>query len=308
MPESRRFRNSWQLFRSSIRVLVRHPRLLLFPVVTFACTVIIALFFFAPAVLIPTGHPWNTGAHWLAVAGHWGYLTHPRPHAQQWHPNAAAYAYLAIIYLVSMACATFFNVAFYHQILHALAGGRVALRDGLEFACHRIRPILAWSLFAGLVGLLIKAFEERLGWVGRWVMRLVGVVWSVASVFAIPVMIREPDANPLHLLRNSAATLKKTWGEALIGYVGVTFGSWLLLLGSLLFVLPLCGLAVWMQRPVLLIPIGAAWLFGMVVISYLINVANDIFRCALYVYASEGVVPEPYTAELMDAAWKVRKP
>jgi predicted alternative tryptophan synthase beta-subunit len=38
-----------------------------------------------------------------------------------------------------------------------------------------------------------------------------------------------------------------------------------------------------------------------------VSIADDIFRCALYVYASEGVVPAPYTAELMDAAWKVRK-
>jgi hypothetical protein len=36
-------------------------------------------------------------------------------------------------------------------------------------------------------------------------------------------------------------------------------------------------------------------------------VAGHIYRGALYVYATEGVVPAPYTAELMDAAWKVKK-
>lgn len=307
MPSTRRFQNSWLLFRSSLHVMRQSPRLLLFPLFTAVCTVVIALFFFAPVLLVPTGHPWNTGPHWLAVAGHWGHFTHTGPHSQQWHPDAATYAYLALIYLASMICATFFNVAFYHQILRALAGGGVSLREGLEFACGRIRPILAWSLFAGLVGLLIKILEDRFGWFGRLAMRLVGLAWSVASVFAIPVMIREPNSNPLVLLRNSAGALKKTWGEALIGFVGIALGSWLLLAGVLLFVAMAALTVVWLHLPLLLIPLGAGWLLVVVSFSYLVNVANDIFRCALYVYASEGVVPEPYTADLMDAAWKVRK-
>lgn len=307
MPKPRRLWNSWQLFRSSIHVLVHNPKLLLFPVVTFVCTVVIALFFFAPVLLVPTGHPWNTGAHWLAVAGHWGHLTRTGSHSQQWHPNAAAYGYLAVIYLVSMVCATFFNVAFYHQILRALAGGRVALGEGLEFACRRIRPILMWSLFAGLVGLVIKSLENRLGWVGQLVMRLVGLAWSVASVFAIPVMIREPNANPLALLRNSTSTLKKTWGEALIGFVGIALGSWLLLAGIFLFVALAALTIVLLHLPALLLPLGIGWFLVVVTFGYLINVANDVFRCALYVYASEGVVPEPFTADLMDSAWKVKR-
>lgn len=39
----------------------------------------------------------------------------------------------------------------------------------------------------------------------------------------------------------------------------------------------------------------------------MISVCSHGFRCALYVYASEGVVPAPYTVEMMDTAWKVRK-
>ncbi len=307
MPKTHRLRNSWLLFRSSLQVMTRSPRLLLFPLVTGVCTVVIALFFFAPVLLVPTGHPWNTGAHWLAVAGNWGHFTYTGAHSQQWHPNGAAYVYLSVVYLVSMVCATFFNVAFYHQILKALSGGEVFLREGLRFACSRLRPILMWSLFAGLVGLVIKALEDRFGWLGKLVMRLVGLAWSVASVFAIPVMIRTPEDNPLALLRNSAATLKKTWGEALIGFVGIAFGSWLLLMGFLLFMLIMAAAVIWLHKPMLLLPLGGAWLLAVLIFSYLVNVANDIFRCALYVYASEGVVPEPYTAELMDAAWKVKR-
>jgi hypothetical protein len=287
--------------------MVRHPKLLLFPAVTFFCTGAIVLFFFAPMVLLPTGHPWGEAAHWRAVAARWGDFNSVDAHTQRWHPTTVTCLYLVVIYLAAMVGATFCNVAFYHQILQALAGARVSLRAGLVFAAHRIRPILMWSLFAGLVGLLIRALEERFGWIGRLVMRFIGVVWSVASVFVIPVMIREGSANPVTLLQNSAATLKKTWGEALIGYVGIGLGASVVLLGSFVFLLGVGLLSVWMHLPALTVAAGLVWLLSVMVFGYAVSVAGDIYRCALYVYASEGVVPEPYTAELMDAAWKVKK-
>ncbi len=307
MPSSHKFRRSWRVFRNSLQVMAQNPKLLLFPLVTFGCTVAIALFFCAPVVLLPTGHPWGTGGHWLAVATRWGNLVPGDGHTQHWHPKLVTDLYLVVIYLVSMISATFFNVAFYNEIIKALAGGRVSLRAGLGFARRRLRSILLWSLFAGAVGLLIRALEERFGWIGRLVLSFVGVAWSVASVFVIPVMIREGNANPLTLLKNSATTLKKTWGEALIGYVGVGLASGLLLLGSFILLLGVGVLAFWAHRPMLLVPLGLAWLLGAMAFSYAVSVANDIYRCALYVYASEGVVPEPYTAELMDAAWKVKR-
>jgi Family of unknown function (DUF6159) len=307
MPSFPKFRRSWQVFRNSLQVMAGHPKLLLFPLVTFGCTVVIALFFFAPVVLLPTGHPLGTGAHWLAVATRWGDLVPAEGHTQHWHPKLVTYLYLVAIYLVSMISATFFNVAFYHEIMRALAGERVSLRAGLGFARGRLRSLLLWSLFAGAVGLLIRTLEERFGWLGRLVMRLVGTAWSVASVFVIPVMIRDASANPLALLKNSAATLKKTWGEALIGYVGMGLGSGLLLLGSLLFCLGAGVLAYWAHRPMLLVPLGLVWAVGAMAFSYAVGVANDIFCCALYIYASEGVVPGAYTVELMDAAWKVKR-
>ncbi len=307
MLSSHKFRRSWQVFRNSLQVMARNPKLLLFPLVTFGCTVAIALFFFAPAVLLPTGHPWGTSSHWLAVATRWGNLVPGDGHTQHWHPKLVLYLYLLAIYLVAMISATFFNVAFYNEIIKALAGERVSIRAGLGFARRRLRSILLWSLFAGAVGLLIRALEERFGWIGRLVMRFVGMAWSVASVFVIPVMIRDGNANPLTLLKNSTTTLKKTWGEALIGYVGVGLASGLLLLGSFLLLLGVGVLAFWAHRPMLLVPLGLAWLLGVIAFSYAAGVANDIYRCALYVYASEGVVPEAYSVELMDAAWKVKK-
>jgi hypothetical protein len=304
-PVPSKLSRSWLLFTTSLQVVRQNKKLLLFPLVTSVCSVAMMLFFLAPALLYPSGHALPELAHWETLGDQLG--LHFAGGRSTLHPNAFFYGYLAVIYLASMFLATFFNAAFYNEILKALAGDPVSVRAGLSFAWFRVRSILMWSLFAGAVGLIIKALEERFGWVGRWVMRFVGVIWSVASVFAIPVLIREGGTNPLTMLRNSASVLRKTWGESLIGYVGVTLGSWILLAASLAFLAGMIVAAAVLKSPLLILSAFLVWLTAMVFLGYLTAVAGHVYRCALYVYASEGVVPAPYTPELMDAAWKVKK-
>lgn len=300
-----KFARSWSLFTSSVQVIRQHKKLLLFPIVTAACSVAIALFFFAPALLYPSGHALTTSGHWLSVASGIGLdLDGQKP---QLHPTTLFYAYTVVVYLVSMFMATFANVAFYHQILEALSGQPVSIRAGVRFAASRWQSILVWSLFAGLVGLIIKSLEERFGLIGQWVMKFVGVVWSVASIFAIPVIIREGTTNPVAMLRNSASTLRKTWGESLIGYAGITVGSWIVALGSMALLAAAIVTAVLLHMPILILPAVLLWLAAMCAYGYIIAVANHIYRCALYVYASEGVVPTAYSADMMNMAWKVKK-
>ncbi len=304
-PTPSKFTQSWLLFTTSLQVVRQNKKLLLFPIVTSACSVVIMLFFFAPALLYPSGHTLQETAHWETLGHQLGFDFAGGRSAV--HPNGIFYGYLAMVYVVSMFLATFFNAAFYNEILKALAGQPVSVRSGLASAWFRVRSILMWSLLAGTVGLIIKSLEERFGWIGQWAMRLVGVVWSVASTFAIPVLIREGGTNPLIMLRRSAAVLRKTWGESLIGYVGISIGSWIILLGSIVFLAGAIALSVILHSPVLIFLTILVWLGAMFSLGYLVAVAGHVYRCALYVYAAEGVVPAPYTPALMDAAWKIKK-
>ena len=133
------------------------------------------------------------------------------------------------------------------------------------------------------------------------------MAWSVAAVFVIPLIIREEKAGPVELLRLSAATLKKTWGESLLGYLGFSFVSGMVVLASIAYFLAVTCFAAFLQRPLLLIPGISLGVLVLVAYFFTASVADNIYRCALYIYASEGVVPEPFTVELLDAAWKVKK-
>lgn len=63
-----RFKNSWNLFVNSVDVLMRYPKLLLFPLVTACCVIAIALFFLGTFLFQPTGHSYSDKAHWKSVA------------------------------------------------------------------------------------------------------------------------------------------------------------------------------------------------------------------------------------------------
>ena len=137
-----KFARSWALFTSTLQVLRQHPKLLLFPMVTAICSVVIALFFFAPALLYPSGHALTSAAHWQSVATQIGIdWSTQKP---QFHPTPLLYGYGAVVYLVSMFLATFANVAFYQQIMQALAGQSVSILAGVRFAASRWSSTGRW--------------------------------------------------------------------------------------------------------------------------------------------------------------------
>jgi hypothetical protein len=325
MPEMGKFKPSRLLITTSLIVLRQNLKLLLFPMLTVVSILGIVLFFALPVVLMPTGQPIWTGGHWLAVEHRIFEGSPSRPFREtvaavnrgdpsvqvevdyrDSRPRQWLTIYLAIGYLACMFIATFSNVAFANEIFNALNGRDVSVGSGLRFAWSRVGSILVWSLFAGVVGLLIQSLERRFGWIGKIILRLVGVVWSVASVFVIPVIVRDAGMNPVELLQKSAGTLRKTWGETLIGYAGIQFAVTMLLLASLsvavMTALPAVAFGAW---PIA-VAIAVVWLVAVMSLGYVSGVADQIYRCALYVYACEGVMPEPFSAEMMDMAWKVK--
>lgn len=304
-----KFQRSWCLFKSSLSIMAKHKQLLVFPIVVFLFTLLIVLFFLAPVVLRPTGHPYASTQHWEAISHSlFTQTVDAHGHLAVTSLSPAAMGYLAFMYLVSMVFATYFNVAFYHEILSALGGGTVSISRGLKFACTRWKAILMWSLFAGLVGLIIQQIEQRLSFIGRIIGRFIGMAWSIASVFVIPAIVQdEQNVNPIQMLKNSAGILQRTWGEALIGYVGLSLASGLVLIASLGLLIGAFAASMHFNNYWIIGVVGAFWILAMFVLSYLTSVAGQIYKGALYLYAANGMVPEPYSQELLDSAWKFKK-
>jgi hypothetical protein len=293
-------KRSWQLLKASMNVIFQNRKLLWFLVLSMVLSVLIGLFFLAPVVLHPISYHLNEKEYWLAVKKNFISTTE--------HPSPQVSLYLLVTYFCSMLLNTFLNVALYSEIIAALNGRGVSLRRGLSLARSRLPSILAWTLMAGMVGWVIRKIEERLPFAAQFVTGLIGLAWSVAAVFAIPVIVQEQTVrNPIRILRQSALALKRTWGESVNGYAGCVIGS---LAMALWIVLPVgmeCITGLFVKSIWFFLIAGVIWLLGLVFLGCAFGVVGHVYRCALYIYATEGVVPEPYTKDLMDMAWKVKK-
>jgi hypothetical protein len=309
-----RFKNGWQLLLNSFDVMMKNKSLLLFPAATAALTIVIAVLFLAPVALQPTGHSYAEKAHWSTVGERLFVVGPPtasdaaRGRKESISITPQAYAYGVLFYFLSMFLATFFNVAFTHEIFNALEGKPVSVSEGLQFAGTKVKPILMWTLFAGLVGLLIRTLEEKFGFFGRWVVKLVGLAWSVAAVFVIPVLVMEehPD-NPIGVVRQSAGVIRKTWGEALAGYAGLQVGGVIVVFASLAMIAAACWLGFAMNQFAAMFATLALWFVGACLFSYAMSVASQIYLCVLYRYATSGIAPQGYTPEMLTMAWRPKK-
>jgi len=87
----------------------------------------------------------------------------------------------------------------------------VSTRDGWIAARQRLGIIAAWSLLVCTVGALLRVLEERLPLGGRIVAALVGLSWSLATLFAVPVLAYE-NLGPLETLRRSSQIFRRRWG------------------------------------------------------------------------------------------------
>lgn len=283
-------------------VLVRQQKaLLLFPLLHVAATIGIVAFFVLPLTL-----------H-VSVVDIWHFFSgvSTAPHARIGDPAALRgvipdprptflFLSLAAVYLISVFLATFINVAFYGEILNALNGKGASISRGLGLAATKIRSIVAWSLLVGTVGIVFKAIEDKLGYVGQWIAGLLGISWSVASVFVIPVMIRETrQAGPIEYLRISAKLIRRSWGEGVIGFAGITLVR-LVVIALAVFVIS--RIVFWigsLQAAV----VGVLLLAGVI---YLFTIAMQVFRCSLYIYATEGIAPGTLDENFLNRSWTVK--
>ena len=296
-----KFRRSWALAQICFGVLGRNKKLLVFPVVTFCFWVVMIALFFTPLALVHTGFSIWQSQHWEKVgqtfsgANGAGVST-----AEHW-------IFWFAIYVTAMLVGTFANVAFYHEIISALRGGTVSIESGMRFALSRWKSILMWSLFAGIIGLIIRAIEEKVGFFGRIVTALLGAAWSTACVFVIPVLVESDSANPVNALKKSATILLRTWGEAIIGFAGLRAGGVIMIFRTVFTFAIAITLGVWLQTTWLPAAIVISWMLVLFAYSYVMTVASHIYRGALYLYASEGLVIQGFSSDMMNDCWKRKK-
>lgn len=254
-----RMRSGWKIGWLSLSVLRDNPKLLLFVLASGATLlVVISSFIISTAMMIGLGHKLG--------------LSLDPEYFEQFSSPLLLIAFF-FFYLVTYTIIIFFNVALTYCSNEVLKGGEVHVKEGLRFALSRIEVVLSWAAMAATVGAIFRFLEEKLGFVGAIIAGIVGVVWSIATYFVVPVLAFE-DVTPGKALKRSAEVIREKWGESL----GVNFSFGLFYLLGYLLVLGL-GVPTAIAQPV----IGVGFIIvGILTLHVVMGAAKTLFLTAAY--------------------------
>jgi hypothetical protein len=273
-----KFARTWQLMGASWRMLQQDKRLVVFPLISgVALAIIIALF----AVPI-----------FVTFAGH--------PHASEpVHMTLPMYAAMFVFYFLDYFVIIFFNSALVACVLKQIDGEQPTLGYGLAVARQRLPQIFGWALLTSTVGILLRMLEEKVGFIGRIVVGLLGMAWSVTSFLVVPVMVVE-DSGPIESYKRSVEMLRQTWGEQIIGNVsfGLIFGLFGIVPAMMLFFLAALG-----GREVFFVAVAILAVY-LVALALVQSTLQTIYQVAIYLYAANGEAPPGFDNQLVAGAFR----
>jgi hypothetical protein len=279
-----KFARSWELMKASAAVLRSDKSLLMFPLLSGLCCMLVAASFLIPIAMVAIGAE-HEGRQGLSAAG---------------------YVALFAFYLVQYFVIIFFNTALAGAALQRLRGEPTSVGAGFAVAKSRVGAIFGYALIAATVGLFLRALQERLGFVGRIVAGLLGLAWTVAAFLVVPVLASE-NVGPMEAVKRSVELLKRTWGENLIGNagIGVVFGV-LTFVAVLVAGVLVVGAVSTQSMPLIVAAIAVA-VVGLSLLALVQASLQGIYAAALYQYAEEGRVGMGFDQALLEQAFRPKQ-
>ena len=271
-----RLSNGWRISMNSFKVLKENKQLVVFPILS-GISLLLIMGSFVTIALAAAG--WDVDA-----------VNEPG--------ETTSVLYLFLFYLVNYFVVVFFNTALIHCSRLYFHGEEVTLEKGLRFSVSRIGAIFAWSMFAATVGTVLRLIEENAGWIGKLIIGLVGVVWSIATFFVVPVIAYE-NAGPFEAFKRSSQLMKEKWGES----IGAGFSFGLVQIVALIAVgLPLFLIGA-LVHPVIGVILAA---LGALLVMAIISAAQTIFISAVYHHVTGDPVKH-FNQQMIDNLFEPKK-
>jgi len=280
---------SWNLAKESMGVIRKDPELMIFPIVSFIAGVVVA-----------------------GVLGTLGFFTDSFGGNNT--VSALGIVLIFLFYFVTYFVTIYFQVALVASVKLRLSGGNPTLGYGIGEANKRLGAIASWAVIAAIVGLILRLLEgaarRSRGGLGSIVAQiaigLVGMAWSLATFFVIPIIAYE-GVGGFEAIKRSAGVIKRRWGEAIVGQAGIGLIMFLLalLVGG---VFGIIGILLLTSGGTVGTVIGIAFIsiavLGVLSIVVLAATLQSVYTAALYEYATKGQAPTIFSQNALDSAFR----
>ena len=278
-----RLSRSFDLIKASATVLRTDKHLMVFPLVSALALVAVVLGFALPMFGLAAFDGLQDGRE----------------------ASPVLYSVAFLFYVVQYFVIFYFNAALVGATMLRLDGGTPTVADGLRIANSRIGAILGYAVIAATVGVILRAIQERVGFLGRIIVGLLGVGWGVATFLVVPVLVAR-EVGPVQSIKDSASLLKQTWGENVIGQAGMGLGFGLIQLAVVASGLVLVALA--SSISAVLAVAMLVLMFVAVLMTFLLHsTLSGIYAAALYRYAANGDTTGGFDNAALQAAFLPKK-
>ena len=268
---------SWTLVKASAAVLRSDKELLLFPVISSLAALLVALTFMVPVMGMRLFEGGGIGVGGALV----GFL----------------------FYLCQYFVIFFFNTALVGAAMIRLQGGDPTVADGLRIARSKAGVILGYAAIAATVGLLLQMVREKSGLLGKIVVGIVGMAWTLASFLVVPILVSR-DVGPIDAIKESIDLLKRTWGENVAGNVGIGLAFGLVSALVVVMVVGLVIAAAAIGGFKLAIVVGVLGGLAIALVAVIQAALSGIYSAAVYRYAVDGVAPAGFGGPQLQAAFQ----
>ena len=288
------FSRSLALTKASWEVLREDKELIALPAISAVASLIFVTPFFAIAALslstsdgtATSSSSTTSGATTLALPG---------------------YIALFLAYLIVAYITIFFQSALILAANERMTGGNPTLKSSLQGARKNAGHILPWAIISATVSIVLQAIQQRAGFIGKIVVGLVGVAWTLVTMLVLPILVIE-GVGVKEALTRSGAAFKRTWGENVVGNGAIGLISFLAMLAGIL----VCGGIIFIGTSMGFWPVGL--LGGILLVIWILLVSvfstalSGVFRTALYRYAMFGESSSGFSQDLIEHAFKPKKP
>jgi hypothetical protein len=263
----------FRLAKASWGVVRGDRELLVLPIISFVCSLIVV------------------GVFALGIVG----IGIPKQ-GQSVSPGVYVLGFLMYVALAFVSI--FFNAAVIGTAMKRLKGEPATIKDGLALARQNIGKIFAWAVVTATVGMILRTIQERSGLIGRILLGIVGIAWTVLTFFVVPVLLYE-DVSVGGAIKRSGSIFRQRWGEQFIGNATIGIAIFLVAIpvvivgGLIAAAAPIVGI------PLLVVAVGALMAIG--------AACTGVFNAALYRYATTGESSGAFTEADMAGSFRPRR-
>jgi Family of unknown function (DUF6159) len=244
----------FRLAKASWGVVRADRELLILPIISFLCSLVVV------------------GVFALGIVG----VGLPK---QGQSASPGVYVLGFVMYVALAFVSIYFNAAVIGTAMKRLKGEPASIKDGLALARQHIGKIFVWAVITATVGMILRTLQERSGLIGRIVLGLIGIAWTVLTFFVVPVLLYE-DIGVGASIKRSGSIFRQRWGEQFIGNATIGLAIFVVAIpivivgGLITAAAPIVGI------PLLVVAIGALMAIG--------AACTGVFNAALYRYATTG--------------------